>query len=319
MEWIPVDDQQIMSCLALEYGLRDAHLTFLPISYAGETWVFHAETARGVFFLKLKRRLHEAGVAVSKLLLELGIPVITPIQAKNKQLWARLEDFSLLVFPFVEGHPIDPTTLDDSSWRTLGAIMRGVHNAPVPQALLGSLNKELFSPYGQESFSKIESTLASGIHTLSPVQREFADLWMKSQGLVEGYFALVQEKGQEAFLSSPSWCLCHGDLQPGNILQSGPNKLLLIDWDCPVWAPPERDLMFIDAQYRSRFEAGYGRIETNKHVADYLSANWLLQEILDYAERILFSAYVDDKERRSALDAMSALIAKIGDNLGCGR
>ena len=143
------------------------------------------------------------------------------------------------------------------------------------------------------------------------MQREFWDLWNRHQTLIDDFFATVQRKGKEALLSSPSWCLCHNDLQPGNILQSPSGKLLIVDWDYPVWAPPERDLMFIETAYRAQFEAGYGPVRTNSRVFDYLSADWMLQELLDCAERVVLGAYVDQEERRWSLRYLRDLVAKL--------
>ena len=39
--------------------------------------------------------------------------------------------------------------------------------------------------------------------------------------------------------------LCHSDIHGGNILIADTGELYVVDWDDPILAPKERDLMFI--------------------------------------------------------------------------
>jgi aminoglycoside phosphotransferase (APT) family kinase protein len=44
---------------------------------------------------------------------------------------------------------------------------------------------------------------------------------------------------------SPEYVLCHSDIHAGNILIDTSGVLYIVDWDDPILAPKERDLMFI--------------------------------------------------------------------------
>ena len=37
--------------------------------------------------------------------------------------------------------------------------------------------------------------------------------------------------------------LCHSDIHPGNLLLGANDALYIVDWDNPLFAPKERDLM----------------------------------------------------------------------------
>ncbi len=39
--------------------------------------------------------------------------------------------------------------------------------------------------------------------------------------------------------------LCHSDIHGGNVLIAENDALYIVDWDEPIMAPKERDLMFI--------------------------------------------------------------------------
>ncbi len=49
--------------------------------------------------------------------------------------------------------------------------------------------------------------------------------------------------------------LCHSDIHAGNVLMDRNNMIYIVDWDEPMMAPKERDLMFIGG--------GVGNVVTN--------------------------------------------------------
>lgn len=51
----------------------------------------------------------------------------------------------------------------------------------------------------------------------------------------------------ESLAAEPlEFVLCHADIHASNILVDGRDALYIVDWDGPLLAPKERDLMFID-------------------------------------------------------------------------
>ena len=44
---------------------------------------------------------------------------------------------------------------------------------------------------------------------------------------------------------SPEFTLCHSDVHAGNLLIGADDAFYIVDWDSPILAPKERDLMFI--------------------------------------------------------------------------
>ena len=43
----------------------------------------------------------------------------------------------------------------------------------------------------------------------------------------------------------PDFIVCHFDIHAGNILIDDDGSLYIVDWDDPILAPKERDLMYI--------------------------------------------------------------------------
>jgi spectinomycin phosphotransferase len=66
------------------------------------------------------------------------------------------------------------------------------------------------------------------------------------------------------------YVLCHSDIHAGNILMEATGALYIVDWDNPILAPKERDLMSIGggqfgnvhtAQEEALFYRGYGQTQ----------------------------------------------------------
>jgi spectinomycin phosphotransferase len=92
--------------------------------------------------------------------------------------------------------------------------------------------------------------------------------------------------------------LCHSDIHGGNILISDKNELYIVDWDNPILAPKERDLMFIgggiDGIWKSEreeavFHEGYGKTEINLPALAYYRYERIVQDLAVIAEQLLFT------------------------------
>ncbi len=63
--------------------------------------------------------------------------------------------------------------------------------------------------------------------------------------LVDGAEQLAQMLQND----SHSCVLCHSDIHAGNVLIDQSNAIYIVDWDAPIMAPKERDLMFIGGDF----------------------------------------------------------------------
>ena len=94
---------------------------------------------------------------------------------------------------------------------------------------------------------------------------------------------------------SPEFVLCHSDTHGGNILIDVSGALFIVDWDEPILAPKERDLMFIGgAWYRTAEEAlfyqGYGRTQLDPVALAYYRYERIVEDTAIFCERILLAA-----------------------------
>jgi spectinomycin phosphotransferase len=94
------------------------------------------------------------------------------------------------------------------------------------------------------------------------------------------------------------FALCHTDIHGGNILISDTGDLYIVDWDDPLLAPKERDLMFIgggiDNIWKTKreeaiFYDGYGTTEIDIAALAYYRYERVIEDLVVNCEQILSS------------------------------
>jgi spectinomycin phosphotransferase len=104
--------------------------------------------------------------------------------------------------------------------------------------------------------------------------------------------------------------LCHGDLHAYNLLITPAGDFYIVDWDDPILAARERDLMFIGAgiggiwnteREESAFYRGYGAMKINRTALAY----YRYERIVEVKGGIVEVRYrrvgVDELDRRLAM------------------
>jgi spectinomycin phosphotransferase len=93
--------------------------------------------------------------------------------------------------------------------------------------------------------------------------------------------------------------VCHADIHAGNIHIGGDGALYLVDWDGPILAPRERDLMSIGAGLMGHWRApadedalfykGYGRVPINDAAIAYYRYERIIEDIAVFCQQLLLS------------------------------
>src|SRR5690242_4259395 len=127
-----LQDEKIVACLQEEYGLRGVRVAFLPLGADPNTAVYRVvadeETA---CFAKLRRGVFdETAVTLPKFLSDQGIAqIIAPLETRTEQLWANLDAFTLILYPFIEGCNGYEQDMSERHWHAFGAALKSVHTA----------------------------------------------------------------------------------------------------------------------------------------------------------------------------------------------
>ncbi len=137
-----LSSQSIIDCLKTNYGITVALLTLLPIGADVNASVYKAETQGSQsYFVKLKRgHRYDLSIAILALLQASGIgQIIPPIKTTDGELTQHISDFTLTVYPYIDGQNGFCYNLADDQWITLGNVLRQVHEFDVPPMLDGLL------------------------------------------------------------------------------------------------------------------------------------------------------------------------------------
>jgi len=110
--------------------------------------------------------------------------------------------------------------------------------------------------------------------------------------------------------------VCHSDLHGRNVLVGADDELAIVDWDAPILAPKERDLMFIGGgvggiwnndQEASWFYQGYGQTEIDLVALSYYRYERIVVDIAEDSEQI-FGMQGSVEERQKALGLMNQFL-----------
>lgn len=294
-----LQDAKIVDCLHEHYGLQVGEITFLPsgdMNVAAYRVVTEDQTP---YFLKLRRGVFaETSVTVPYFLSECGIwQIIAPIMTRSRQLWAHLDDFTVLVYPFVQGHNAFEFALSEHQWVDFGSALKAIHTAVVPPELSSRVQHETYSPQWRDRVKKLQA-LAQKEAFEDPIAIQLAQFLTAKAEEILYLVGRAEQLSSVLQAQEPESVLCHSDVHAGNLLIEASGRLYIVDWDNPIMAPKERDLMFVgggvgsirySAREENLFYKGYGRTQINPVALAYYRFERIVQDIAEWGELLLLT------------------------------
>lgn len=317
-----VPDETIAALLAAEFGLEQPRLAFLPIGADPHSAVYRADAAGGqAYFLKLRTgNFDEALTAVPRFLHGLGIrEVIPPLLTRSGGEWAALGDFRLILYPFIAGQDGSEVELTREQWLAFGAALRRMHDTQLPPALERLLARESYSPRWRGALQNYMAQAAAGGFD-DPTAAQQAAFLLAHRHEVEHLLARAGELAAALRANPPALALCHSDIHAWNVIvsaQQAENEhsgLYIVDWDNPILAPKERDLMFIGAglnpgwdtpRAQELFYQGYapgeGQAAVNRAALAYYRFERIVEDLAVECEQV-FSGAGSAEDREQAFE-----------------
>jgi spectinomycin phosphotransferase len=297
-----IPDKLIIAHLQDEYNFRLAGLTFLPIGADQGTAVYRAVTDDGTaYFLKLRKGFDEITVTVPLFLQSQGIQeIIAPLETKSGGRWSDIGDFKMILYPFIEGKNGFEMELSDHYKRILGAAFNGIHSAQVPPELKRLIPQETFSPRWRESLKSFQVQVENKTFD-DPIAAKLAEFMKSKRSEITRLIERTEGLASELQSKPLELVLCHTDIHGGNILirQGGQLPVLyIVDWDNPLLAPKERDLMFIgggiDEIWKTKceeavFYQGYGKTEIDLAALAYYRYERIIEDLAVISEQLLLT------------------------------
>lgn len=308
-----INDEKLTSCLRVEFGLQVEALSFLPLGADANTAVYRAETGeKAVYFVKLRcGEFDEASVAVPKTLSDLGMrQVIPPLPTLDGRLWAHLAPYHVILYPYVEGRLGYERKLTEQQWIKFGAALKQLHTAQLPAAIISAIPRETFSSQWRDAV-KVFLERVAGETYAEPAAAALAAFLRGKRAEVLEMIARAERLAHKLREQPPEFILCHGDIHGWNLLIDEREALYIVDWDTLIFAPKERDLMFIGGglgnsgytpqEEEALFYQGYGDTTVNQVALAYYRYERILEDIAAFCEQIFLSEE-GGEDRQQALE-----------------
>lgn len=310
-------DSAISEVISTAYGLSIAEVNFLPLGADINTAVYRVVSAEGTpYFLKLRRGdFNTVSVELPKLLRDQGVQqVIAPLATQSGDLTTPLEQFTAMLFPFVEGYSGFERALSDQHWVAFGRALKGLHSASLPAALTNRIPRETYSAQWRESLRDFQARVAAETFS-EPSAAAIADLIKQNSGIVTHLIARAEQLAAVLQAESRPFIVCHADIHVGNLLVDvQTDALYIVDWDTLIQAPVDRDLMFVGGgigsaghtpeQEEALFYEGYGDVEVDPVALTYYRFERIVQDFVAYCEQLLLTDEGGD-DRREGLRQFS--------------
>jgi spectinomycin phosphotransferase len=309
--------ESIQQRLSQAYGLEGARIEFLPLGADVDSAAFRIHASDGAtYFLKLRKSsADQSAVAVPAFLHhDRGIePVLAPLPTKNHQLSVQGDGFDWALYPFFDGPDGFERALTRPQWVALGKAVGAIHRTQLPEALAASLPREHYSHHWREGVRRYQRRFINGVTGDDIVMRFFA-FWEDRAEEIDTVVYRSEQLASILLERPPQLVPCHADLHAGNVLVGDGDRLCIVDWDTPILAPKERDLMFIGGgvghtwnrpEEAAWFHEGYGPAEIDAVALAYYRYERIAKDILEICDQ-MFNAKASPEDREEALRQMKS-------------
>lgn len=327
IETYGVPSAAISACLAREYGRHVTSVVRLPLGNDVQAAVYRMRSVDGAtLFVKVRAGpVFEPGLLIARALYDRGVaPIIAPIRTRYGRLWAPLaddDDRTVVLYPFVEGRSAKFVGMDVTQWRTFGAALRAVHRSGLGEVFRDQLWVEDFTLPGAAIVRRLLNDL-DHLPMTSTVASEFAAFVRAQSERIAAILARAEELGRALRNRAFEMVLCHGDIHLTNVLVGNDGQVWLVDWDAPLVAPRERDLLFVVGSRIGRrptpeeedwFFDGYGPTTVDRVALTYYRYERRIADLGENGTRVFHDAELSTTERAATVAATVSFFAPGGD------
>lgn len=310
-----INDDILIHSLNEGYGKIIRSVSFLPIGADLNTAVYRVQAPdNSSYFVKIRRGFSsEAMVAVPTFLAENGMKQVIPaLRTQAGGLRHELDSiWTITLHPFVEGHHGYEQRMTAEQWAEFGAALKHFHTMHFPAHINQGIPREDFSARWQDELRMFLVRIEQETF-VEPIAAELADFLTSKRNEILRLIEKSEESIQPLLHKPQEFVLCHADIHCWNLLiEDRTEAVYLVDWDTLVFAPKERDLMFIgaglaDSGYRAAQEAemffrGYGETAIDRNAITYYRCARIIEDLVVYCRQIFLSVE-GGEDRRQALE-----------------
>lgn len=297
-------DALILQRLEDAYGLRSARLAFLPLGADSGTAVYRVD-APAPYFLKLRKgSFDELSVMLPRFLYDQGIrEIIPPLATRAGQYWTGLEEYNLVLYPFIEGQDGYQVALPERRWTDFGRMLRRIHTLALPLELHRRLPRERYPSTWREMVRRYLRAVEVQAYD-EPVAAKLAEAVRLHRDEIQRLVERADDLARRMVSRPLELVTCHTDIHAGNLLIQGngtadgtaKGHFFLVDWDQPMLAPRERDLAFTGGgvgagwntpHEEALFYEGYGPVQVDRVALAYFRCERIVMDLAVECDLIL--------------------------------
>jgi len=318
-----IPEERLQACLQDQYDLIPVMLEFLPLGLDYNAGVYRVVSEQGTAsLLKVTSRpLYEPQCLVPRYLNDQGITsVVAPVPTRSGALWTQLEEWTVIVYPFIDGET-SWTGMTDEQWKEVGTIFQRIHQVMLPPFGFESLRKETFDPTEYARWVRAFETQHAHSKSGGASQRALRSSWMAHQPAIHTVVTSLQKLAGVLQSRIFPYVICHADLHPANLLRDHSGHVFVIDWDEVMLAPKERDFLFIkESSVDSEalpgtpaFFQGYGVAEIDWIALTYYRYERVVQDLIACAQEVFFRDDLGEETKADSVQLFQAILAEGGE------
>ena len=302
-----LDRRELADAVRTAYGIEATTFEFVP-GYDMRAASYEVTAADGRWFAKVRfGSVADAPLEVPRALLDAGVSnVLAALRTLTSALSHPMSDGrSLLLYPFVVGQNAVAADMTSDQWRTFGAALRAVHHSGLETRFADRLTAEAFA---LPSAAVVRDVLGQQPSVESLAAERMRAQLVGERERIGSMIERAEQLGAQLRNRPFERVLCHADIHAANILVADDGRILLVDWDGPMLAPPERDLLFVIGSRIARdvkpheeawFFEGYGQVDVDREAIVYYRYERILEDIGEFATSVLSDPDIPEASREA--------------------
>lgn len=295
-----IDEKQLIQLLNQHYSIQADSVQRLNLGADMNAAIYRVAASSASYFVKIKPASHdETALAVIQHLRNANIKeIIFPVSTLQANLSLHTGHEIIIVYPYIDGRDGFTQPLTQPQWVQFGKLLRSIHTLTLPAVMQQSIRKESYSTKWRDIVKALPAKMVAN-QGENQLVRDFKIYYQSELAVINRLVNTAEQLCNQIPSNTSNYVLCHSDCHAGNILMTADGTFYLVDWDEPILAPKERDLMFIGAgvgnvwnsQHETAyFYQGYGNTEINKTILSYYRHERIIEDIAVYTLDILADA-----------------------------
>ena len=300
-----LDRRELTDALLTGWGVNAAAFTFVP-GYDMRAASYAVAATDGRWFAKVRfGSVDNAPLQVPRALLDAGVRnVLAPTRTRASALSHPMSDGRTVdLYPFVVGRNAMEAGMTADQWRSFGTALRAVHDSGLEGRFADRLPAETFS---LPSAALVREVFVQQPSISSPAAERLVAFVAEHRGRIGSMLERAEELGGLLRRRSFARVLCHADIHAANVLVADDGRIFLVDWDGPMLAPRERDLLFVIGSRIARavqpheeawFFDGYGEVSVDREAIVYYRYERIIEDIGEFARSVFNDSDLPESSR----------------------